>query len=210
MLKSSRRKIVISTLAGLAGITAAITKTQAQTQPPQNSDINNTQLPSESERSINTQTPQNNNITNNFIQQASDKIEIINTVNKIALMSDLRQWEQVTAQFTRKVEFDYSSLLPCEAITVPAVLQVKEWKESFAKRFKTTQHILGSHTVMLDGDKASCISHFQAHHILLDPNKDQTWTLGGTYNHELTRMDNAWKVNKMKMTVNWEEGMRPF
>lgn len=221
MLKLSRRKIVISTIAGLAGITAANTKTQAQTQPPedsninntqspQKSDINNTQLPSEDRSMSNTQQPQDNSISSNVIQQTSDKIDIINTVNKIALMSDLRQWKQVVVQFTDKVEFDYTSLIGGEPITVPAILQVKEWEESFTKRFKTTQHILGSHTLILDGDKATCTSHFQAHHVFLEPSKAQSWTLGGTYNHQLIRVDDAWKVNKMKMTVNWEEGTRPF
>ena len=187
MLKPSRRKIVISTIAGLAGFTAAITTTQAQTQPHKNQ-----------------------NMSNNTSQQASDKIEIIETVNKIALMSDLRDWEEVIAQFTEPVEFDYTSLTGGQASTVAAQTQVKQWEEFFAQTFKTTQHILGSHAVTVNGDKATCISHFQAHHVFLDSSKGQSWTLGGTYNHELTRTPDGWKVNKMKMTATWEEGKRPF
>ncbi|MEO0971171.1 MAG: nuclear transport factor 2 family protein [Cyanobacteria bacterium J06639_18] len=221
MLRSSRRKIIISTLAGLAGISTSISKTQAQTQPskdsnvnnirlPENNDINNTQLLPEDKSINNIQKPQNDNTIHSPIQQISDKIEIINTVNKIALMSDLRNWKDVLAEFTDKVEFDYTSLFGGEPIHVPAKLQVKEWEESFAKNFKITQHILGTHTVTLNENLATCISNFQAHHVFLEARKGQSWTLGGTYNHELTRLDGVWKVNKMKMTVNWEEGVRPF
>ena len=206
MLKPSRRKIIISTISGLAGITAVINKTQAQTQAqtqtPHNDNINHT--------INNPQAPQSSNIVNNSWQQTSNKIEIINTVNKIALMSDLRNWEEVIAQFTNQVEFDYTSIIGGEPITIRAKLQVKEWEESFAKSFKTTQHILGSHIVTLNSDRATCICNFQAHHVFLNPTKGQSWTLGGTYKHELTRIDNVWKVNKMKMIVNWEEGSRPF
>ncbi|MBD0395878.1 MAG: nuclear transport factor 2 family protein, partial [Microcoleus sp. C1-bin4] len=60
------------------------------------------------------------------------------------------------------------------------------------------------------GDTATCISHFQAHHVFLDTNKGKTWTLGGTYQHELSRTAQGWKVTKMKMTALWQEGTSPF
>lgn len=41
---------------------------------------------------------------------SQDHAEIINTINKIALLSDRRDWEAVKNCFTEQVEFDYTSL----------------------------------------------------------------------------------------------------
>lgn len=142
-------------------------------------------------------------------QQALARMEIIETVNKIGLMADLRNWAECRASFSDKVEFDYTSLTGGQPTTVSADTQIQQWKDFFSSTFKTTQHLIGSHAITLKEDTATCISHFQAHHVFLDTSKS-TWTIGGTYHHDLSRTANGWKVTKMKMTALWQEGTSPF
>lgn len=139
----------------------------------------------------------------------SDHSLIINAVNGIAIFADLRNWEQCRQCFTERVEFDYTSLLGGKPETIPADKQMQQWAEFFKATFKSTQHLVASHNVSVSGNASTCVSNFQAFHSYLDSARG-TWILSGTYNHNLIRSDNSWKVNKMKMTWTREEGNRPF
>ncbi|NJK50977.1 nuclear transport factor 2 family protein [Candidatus Gracilibacteria bacterium] len=183
IFKLSRRHLVFLSSMGIAGVANAIASTRSQAQ---------------------SQTPQN--MTS---QPALDRLDIIETVNKIGIMADLRDWEACRACFRDRVEFDYTSLMGGKPTIVDANTQIQQWSDFFEKTFKTTQHLIGSHTITLNSDTATCLSNFQAHHVLLDSTK-RTWTLGGYYQHELARNTNGWQVTKMKMTWTWEEGTRPF
>lgn len=152
----------------------------------------------------------NQTMNYDIAQQALDCQQIIEIVNKIGLMADLRDWTECRASFSDQVEFDYTSMLGGEPTTVSADTQIQQWKDFFSSTFKTTQHLIGSHTLTVNEDTATCISHFQGHHVFLDTSKGKTWTLGGTYHHELSRTTQGWKVTKMKMTALWEEGTSPF
>lgn len=139
----------------------------------------------------------------------SDYAAIINAVNGAAIFADLRDWQRCRQSFAERVEFDYSSLVGGEPAVIAADQQMQQWSAFFASTFKTTQHILGSHVVVVNGDRATCLSNFQAHHTYLDPSKG-VWVLSGFYNHELVREGGSWQISKMKMTWTWEDGTRPF
>jgi SnoaL-like domain len=143
-------------------------------------------------------------------QQVRDRQEIIDTINRIGLTADLRDWSACQACFSQSVEVDYTSLMGGEPNIIAPDALTKQWQSFFDSTFKTTQHLIGSHSVTHSGNSATCLSQFQAHHVLLNPTEEKTWTLGGFYIHELVRTDDAWLVRKMKMTWTWEAGSRPF
>lgn len=147
--------------------------------------------------------------SNRAINATPDHATVIDTVNQIAMMSDLRNWEACRAAFSDRVETDYTSLTGGQPETVNAEDLVNNWKTFFDQTFKATQHLIGSHVVTVTGNTATCLSNFQAHHVYLDEAKG-TWTLGGFYEHGLIRTAESWQVNRMKMTWNWENGTRPF
>ncbi|WP_088892351.1 nuclear transport factor 2 family protein [Leptolyngbya ohadii] len=139
---------------------------------------------------------------------SNDQAAIINAVNGIAIFADLRDWERCRQSFTDEVEFDYTAMLGGQPTVITADQQMQQWSTFFDSTFKNTQHILGSHVVTIDGNQATCVSNFQAHHTYLNPELG-VWVLSGVYNHDLTRVGNQWKVNRMKMTIAWEMGNRP-
>lgn len=143
------------------------------------------------------------------MNEATDHIAIIETTNRIAILSDRRDWAAVRDCFTEQVEFDYTSLNGGEPATIAAAIQVQQWADVFSSTFKTTQHLIGSHVVRLNGDTATCMAHFQAHHTYLDSGKT-SWLLAGSYDYEFVRSADSWKVQKMKMTALWETGDRPL
>jgi ketosteroid isomerase-like protein len=146
---------------------------------------------------------------NSTMQQTSDRAEIIDAVNIIAIGADLRDWQACRAAFADSVLTDYTSLNGGTPNTVAADDLIAGWTDFFNKTFKATHHMIANHTVTVDGDRARCTSLFQAHHVYLAGAKGTTWTLGGFYHHGLKRIDGRWKVTEMKMTWTWEEGTRP-
>jgi SnoaL-like domain len=143
-----------------------------------------------------------------IMDSTTDRDAIINVVNQIAIMADVRNWEACRAAFSDRVETDYTSLTGGQPSTVNAEDLVNGWKNFFSQTFKVTQHLIGSHVVTITGDTATCLSNFQAHHVYLDSAKG-TWTLGGVYEHGLIQTPQGWQVNRMKMTWTWETGNRP-
>jgi hypothetical protein len=144
-----------------------------------------------------------------IMDESTDRIQIIETANRVAILSDHRDWAGVRDCFTTQVEFDYTSLNGGEPTTLNSATQVQQWADFFTRTFKNTQHLIGSHAVTLNGDTASCIAHFQAHHTYLDASKT-AWLLAGTYDYEFARSVTGWKAQKMKMTALWETGDQPF
>jgi SnoaL-like domain len=134
--------------------------------------------------------------------------EIIDVVNRVAIMADRRNWPACREAFSDRVETDYTSLNGGQPATVNADDLVAGWETFFTQTFKVTQHLIGSHVVSITKDTAICLSNFQAHHIYLDTQKG-TWTLGGFYEHGLVRNPQGWRVNRLKMTWTWEQGTRP-
>jgi carboxypeptidase C (cathepsin A) len=146
---------------------------------------------------------------NTSSESLTDYAAIINAVNGIAIYADLRDWNRCRQSFTDRVEFDYTSLTGGKPTTIAADQQMQQWSDFFKSTFKSTQHIVGSHVVIINGYTATCLSNFQAHHTYLDSKKG-TWILSGVYNHDLVRVGDQWKVSKMKMAWTWENGTRPF
>jgi SnoaL-like domain len=149
-------------------------------------------------------------LTKKLLQEkAMDGTEITSVVNRIAILVDLRDWEGVRQCFTDRVAVDYTSLTGGQPETIAADALVQSWNSAFSSTFKTTQHLLGTHAITIQGDTATCLSHFQARHVALDSSKG-VWTLGGHYYHDLVKTTYGWRVRGMNMTWTWEEGIRPF
>ena len=138
-----------------------------------------------------------------------DRTEITNVVNRIAILTDLRDWEGVRQCFTDRVTVDYTSLMGGQPESIAADALVQSWESFFTSTFKTTQHLLGTQVITVPGDTATCLSQFQARHIVLDPTKG-VWTLGGHYSHDLANTAAGWRVRGIKLTWTWEEGIRPI
>jgi hypothetical protein len=82
-------------------------------------------------------------------EKSMDGTEITSVVNRIAILSDLRDWVTVRQCFTDQVAADYTSLTGGQPEAIAADALVQRWKTSFEGTFKTTQHLLGSHVITI-------------------------------------------------------------
>ena len=66
-------------------------------------------------------------------------------------------------------------LSPRRPPTVNACARVEAWK-IVPGGFKWTQHLIGNHVIAAQGDRAPCIAHLQATHLLFSDTGGNTWT----------------------------------
>jgi len=134
-----------------------------------------------------------------------DIANVIQTVNRIGSNVDSHDWKKVREQFADMVMVDYTSLAGGKPQLTDADDLVKQW-QSILPGFDLTQHLVGSHVVTIDHDKAVCKSQFQAYHTIKDAEGGEHWVLGGHYIHQLNNINGKWTVTGVTMIMGWQQG----
>jgi hypothetical protein len=133
----------------------------------------------------------------------ADRAAIIDTVNRIGLFADLREWAALRRCFADRVLVDYTSRDGGAAVTMDADVLIDGWRKRLGG-FTATQHLIGNHDIAVTGDRAVCRSLFHSQHRL---DREQ-WDLDGRYRHELARSNSGWHVTAMQMIGEFERGDR--
>jgi hypothetical protein len=71
-----------------------------------------------------------------------------------------------------------------------------------------TQHLVGSHVVAIDGDRARASCQIRAWHRGAGAAADLTYEAIGSYHDELVRTPDGWRIAKRRMDVIAELGTR--
>jgi hypothetical protein len=136
---------------------------------------------------------------------STDKDQIIAAVNGIAMAADKHDWETCKHYFTDIPFIDYSSLSGQAGAAIKVDELVTGWQE-FLPKFRLTQHFITNHQISINGDKATCFSYVHAIHYLPYSRGGDLWSVYGTYNHELVKIQNDWKVSSMTFNLLYQEG----
>ena len=94
----------------------------------------------------------------------AEKQAIVDTVNAIGRRADHHDWEACRRCFSDTVRVDYSSVTGQPAETLPADELIARWK-AYLPTFASTQHLVGSHGVRVEGEYAHARSQFIATHV---------------------------------------------
>lgn len=131
--------------------------------------------------------------------------EIIETVQRIFINTDNRNWDQVKKQFAGQVLLDYTSMAGGEPSTLTPQTIVHLWKE-LLPGFEQTQHTLSNFEVAIHGDEATVSHYGTAWHYLRNEDGDDVWMVVGMYNHHLLKRNELWKVDQMRFTFKFMDG----
>lgn len=135
----------------------------------------------------------------------TDQLAIVATVNEIGRAADMRDWSRLREQFSDEVLVDYTSLTGGQPARINADDLIASW-QAFLPGFTVTQHMVASHRVSVNGERATVLSQFIATHRLAGATGGELWTLGGHYRHSLRKIGAAWKVDAITMTWSWQTG----
>lgn len=144
----------------------------------------------------------------NSLNQKNIKMEqqqIIQTITSIFNGSDERNWSKVENAMADNVLLDYTSM----AGGKPSTLSPKQITDAWAALlpgFQSTHHQIGNYTVNVWGNEAVVNFHGLALHYLPNDSGNDVWTVIGTYDYHLVKVNGTWKTDKLKFNLQKQEG----
>lgn len=142
------------------------------------------------------------------LSSITSKAQDMNTVNtkvtQLFVATDQRNWEKVEKIFAKKVLLDYSSMNGKTAMELTPKQITSGWK-GILPGFESTHHQLGNFIVKMNEDTAQVFCYGTATHYLPDE-KGNVWTVVGSYNFDLKKLDNKWRISSMKFNFKYQEG----
>ncbi len=73
-------------------------------------------------------------------------------------------------------------------------------------RLDATQHLIGNHQVVIEGDTASCRCQLHSQHVKVGTEGGENFVIGGVYEDQLTRTEVGWRISHRVMRQSWSEG----
>jgi 3-phenylpropionate/cinnamic acid dioxygenase small subunit len=70
----------------------------------------------------------------------------------------------------------------------------------------SSQHLLGSIQVSVDGDEARSTCYFQAQHVREDAPGGPLYVIAGTYRDRMTRRSGQWRIGERVQSYTWRDG----
>ena len=131
-----------------------------------------------------------------------DRMAVSDVVLQFARSLDIKDWEACRRCFTDEIETDYSDLRgePPARVTADDFVA----KRRAALQHLKTLHLSTNHLVMVEGERATCISTAVIHR--LRPGDGERFDTYCAYTHTLVRTAAGWKIAKVKQTVHWNTG----
>ncbi len=73
-------------------------------------------------------------------------------------------------------------------------------------RLDRTQHFIGNHEVVVDGDTATCRCQLQSQHVKSGTPGGDNYIVGGHYEDRVVRTPDGWRIAHRTMQQTWVEG----
>ncbi len=129
---------------------------------------------------------------------------ITETVSRLFIAVDKRDWETVAAIFDDTILLDYTSMAGGEPESLTADQIIEAWK-GFLPGFHQTHHQLGNFVVESDDRSARVFCYGTATHFLENESGNNVWTVVGSYDLDLIKKD-RWRLSRMKFNLKYIDG----
>ncbi len=135
-----------------------------------------------------------------------EDIVVKETVNKLFNYTDAKQWSRLqTEVFAPNVEFDMVSMgMPSvQNLTAKAITDM--WADGL-KDLDAVFHLVGNHEIDVVGNTAKVVCYSTATHFKRSALNGNTRKFNGTYDLNLIRTSQGWRIDKFKFNLLYTEG----
>ncbi len=129
------------------------------------------------------------------------RADVIETVDRLFVETDRKDWPAVAALFADRVHFDMTSLSGGEPEELTPAQIVEGWRTGLAD-VTALHHQSGNHLVTLHGDSADVFCYATANHFRPEREKRLT-TFVGSYELHLVRADGVWRIDRFRFDVKF-------
>jgi hypothetical protein len=132
-----------------------------------------------------------------------DHCAVVDVAVRYAVACDRRDWRLFEEVFLPDVRTQYTAEFQVDGRDA-VVAMVR----SMLGGCGPTQHLLGSHVVAIDGDRATASCQIRAWHRGVGDAAELTYEAIGSYHDELVRTPDGWRIAHRRMDVIAELGTR--
>ena len=136
----------------------------------------------------------------------TEREKLVELVNNLFIYTDQQNWQALQNEvFTERVYVDMTSL-GGDASELTAVDICKMWAEGFAG-IDAINHLGGNYLVDIHSDEeASVFAYATATHYKAAAEHGQTREFVGTYDLEMKRMDENWRITSFTYQLKYVQG----
>jgi ketosteroid isomerase-like protein len=128
----------------------------------------------------------------------SDRVEVADVVQLCAISMDINDWAAVASCFTEDAEIHFGGRVG----TVTGNKAVAAALRRTLCNLDSSQHLLISPLVRIDGDSATHLGYLQATH----RRGTEIYTIGARYDDVLRRTSDGWRLSGRVVTRLWKTG----
>ena len=141
----------------------------------------------------------------------TDKEQITDVVNSVAMLQDLKQWERLESYFVKKPFVDNKSLSGETPAIITKQRLIDGWRKEIGSYFYSTRHFIKRLGVrMLNSRRARVTTSVENVHYVADRGERYAWTVKGTVEYILIKTANGtWKISQMIFRVQ-DQAVRPI
>ena len=136
-----------------------------------------------------------------------EKQAIAETINRLFISTDRREWESVRECLADRVMFDMSSMGGPEPALVAAESIVEGWEKGL-RALKAIHHQSGNFLAELDGERATAFCYGIASHYLPNLSGQNTRTYVGSYDFGLEKQSGRWRISAFRFNLKYIDGNR--
>lgn len=140
----------------------------------------------------------------------SDKEQIKDVVQSVAMLQDMKQWEQLEEYFVKNPFIDNKAMTGEMPAIIPKHRLVDGWRREIGSYFYATRHFIKRLAVrMLNSRRAKVTTTVENMHYVVDRNERYVWTVRGTIDYILIKSSSGtWKISQMIFRLQ-DQAVRP-
>lgn len=124
-------------------------------------------------------------------------------VKRLFISTDNSDWDTLNEIFNEEVELDYHSMNGIPSTVLNKKEIIASWK-GLLLGFDHTHHQIGNTVSKENDNEATVYTYGTAHHYLEDAG--DLWVVVGSYDFNLKKENNNWKVTTMKFNYKFQYG----
>ena len=129
----------------------------------------------------------------------NDKQQIKDIVTSVAMLQDMKQWEQLETFFVTKPFVDNKALNGEMPAIMPRQRLIDGWRREIGSYFYATRHFIRRLAVRIVSSRRAKVSTtIENKHYVADRGERYVWTVRGTIDYILVKTSNGtWKISQM-------------